>query len=155
MLCKIWGFHGDGYEECGLLGYKNPVHTSQEKYYVSGTEPSRLMLSDLRFPRRWLWKMPSSGMLRSVALVRTDISEERQFLQESQGVTSHKTAFLWTELFIIIRKCFFPFKYKWMWTFIHIVYRYSYDSCYATFLVGRVMNTHAKYTQSRLWSQDS
>jgi hypothetical protein len=22
MLCKIWGFHGDDYEECRLLGYK-------------------------------------------------------------------------------------------------------------------------------------
>jgi hypothetical protein len=24
VLCKIWGFHGGGYEECRLLGYKNP-----------------------------------------------------------------------------------------------------------------------------------
>jgi hypothetical protein len=22
-LCKIWGFHGDGFEECRLLGYTN------------------------------------------------------------------------------------------------------------------------------------
>jgi hypothetical protein len=32
------------YEECRLLGNKNPVHTSQETHYVSATEPSRLML---------------------------------------------------------------------------------------------------------------
>jgi hypothetical protein len=42
--CKIWGFRGGDYEECCLLGYKYPVHTSQEKHYVSATEPSRLML---------------------------------------------------------------------------------------------------------------
>jgi hypothetical protein len=28
MLCKILGFHGGDYEECRLLGYKNPVRTS-------------------------------------------------------------------------------------------------------------------------------
>jgi hypothetical protein len=43
-LCKICGFHGGDYEECRLLGYENPVHTSQETHYVSATEPSRLML---------------------------------------------------------------------------------------------------------------
>jgi hypothetical protein len=32
------------YEECRLLGYKNPVRTSQETHYVSITEPSQLML---------------------------------------------------------------------------------------------------------------
>jgi hypothetical protein len=31
-------------EECGLLGYRNPVRTSQETHYVSATEPSQLML---------------------------------------------------------------------------------------------------------------
>jgi hypothetical protein len=30
MLCKISGFHGCDYVECRLLGYKNPVSTSQE-----------------------------------------------------------------------------------------------------------------------------
>jgi hypothetical protein len=44
MLCKIWGFHGGDYEECRLLGYKNPARTSQETHYVSVIEPSRLML---------------------------------------------------------------------------------------------------------------
>jgi hypothetical protein len=32
------------YEECRLLGHKNPVHTSQEAQYVFATEPSWLML---------------------------------------------------------------------------------------------------------------
>jgi hypothetical protein len=44
MLCKIWGSHGGDYEECRLLGYKNPVRTSQETYYLSATKTSRLML---------------------------------------------------------------------------------------------------------------
>jgi hypothetical protein len=43
MLCKIWGFHGSNYEECRLMGYKNPVRTSQETHYVSTTELSQLM----------------------------------------------------------------------------------------------------------------
>jgi hypothetical protein len=33
---------------------------------------------DLRFSRRWLWSMPYFGMLRYVARVRTDVSEERK-----------------------------------------------------------------------------
>jgi hypothetical protein len=44
MLCKTWDFHGGDYEECRLLGYKNPVRTSQETHYVSATEPTQLML---------------------------------------------------------------------------------------------------------------
>jgi hypothetical protein len=44
LPCKIWGFCGDDYEEFRLLGYKNPVRTSQETHYVSTTELSRLML---------------------------------------------------------------------------------------------------------------
>jgi hypothetical protein len=32
------------YEECRLLGYKNPVRTSQETHYISTTESSQLML---------------------------------------------------------------------------------------------------------------
>jgi hypothetical protein len=35
---------GYDYEECRLLWYKNPVHTSQETHYVTITEPSWLML---------------------------------------------------------------------------------------------------------------
>jgi hypothetical protein len=30
MLYKIWGFHGGDYQKYHLLGYKYPVHTSQE-----------------------------------------------------------------------------------------------------------------------------
>jgi hypothetical protein len=44
MLRKILGFYGGDYEECRLLGYKNPVRTSQETHYISATGSSRLML---------------------------------------------------------------------------------------------------------------
>jgi hypothetical protein len=37
-------FHGCGYEECRLLGYKNPVRTSHETGYLSATEFSRMLL---------------------------------------------------------------------------------------------------------------
>jgi hypothetical protein len=46
-VCKIWGFYGGDYEECPLLGYKNPVPTSQETHYVCATESSRLILCKL------------------------------------------------------------------------------------------------------------
>jgi hypothetical protein len=46
MLCKICGFHGGNYEECRLLGYSNPVRTSQGTY-TSATESSRLMLCNI------------------------------------------------------------------------------------------------------------
>jgi hypothetical protein len=44
VACKTWGFHGGDYEECCLLGYKNPVRTSQKTHYVSIREFSQLML---------------------------------------------------------------------------------------------------------------
>jgi hypothetical protein len=42
--CKIGDFHGGDYGERRLLGYKNPVRTSQETHYVSATEANQLML---------------------------------------------------------------------------------------------------------------
>jgi hypothetical protein len=36
--------HGGDYEECRLLGYKNPVRTSQETHHVSATDSTQLML---------------------------------------------------------------------------------------------------------------
>jgi hypothetical protein len=67
IVSMIWGFYGGDYVECCLLGYKNPVRTSQDTHYISATEPSQLILyKGLRFSRRWLWRMPSSWTLRSV-----------------------------------------------------------------------------------------
>jgi hypothetical protein len=42
--CKIWGSRGGDYEECRLLGHRNPIRTSHETHYVSATDSSRLML---------------------------------------------------------------------------------------------------------------
>jgi hypothetical protein len=44
ILRNVWGFNGRDYEECRLLGYKNPVRTSQETPHISATESSQLML---------------------------------------------------------------------------------------------------------------
>jgi hypothetical protein len=41
---KICSSHGGHYEECRLLGYKNPARTSQETNYVSAIELSKSML---------------------------------------------------------------------------------------------------------------
>jgi hypothetical protein len=41
-MYTIWGFYGSDYEECRLLGYKNPVRTSQETHYVSAKVPSQV-----------------------------------------------------------------------------------------------------------------
>jgi hypothetical protein len=41
-ICRIWGFHGEDYEECRLLAYKTPVRTSEETHYVSTTEPKQV-----------------------------------------------------------------------------------------------------------------
>jgi hypothetical protein len=44
MICKIESFHGDTYEECRLLEYRNSVRTSEETYYMSTTEAKRLII---------------------------------------------------------------------------------------------------------------
>jgi hypothetical protein len=44
---NMWGSHSDHYEECRLLGYKNPLLTSQETHYLYATESSRLILSKI------------------------------------------------------------------------------------------------------------
>jgi hypothetical protein len=51
------------------------------------------MWSPLNSKQSLARRVPSSGMLRSVTLVRTDVSEERRFLQEPHGLTSQKTTF--------------------------------------------------------------
>jgi hypothetical protein len=40
----------------------------------------------LRFSRLWLWRMPFSGMLRRVALVRIDVSEEISRLLDAASI---------------------------------------------------------------------
>jgi hypothetical protein len=40
---KIWGFHGGDYGQCRLLGYKNPVRTSQETHLRYRAQPVNAM----------------------------------------------------------------------------------------------------------------
>jgi hypothetical protein len=54
--------------------------------------------------------MLSSGMLRHVDLIRTDVSEQDQFLQDSNGTTSQKTAF-----FIVTALKISNPKYQWVY----------------------------------------
>jgi hypothetical protein len=70
------GFHGSDYEECDLLGYKNPVHTWQETHYVSATEPSLLMLCKICGFHGSDYEECHLGMLQHVAVVRTDVLKE-------------------------------------------------------------------------------
>jgi hypothetical protein len=56
MLCKIWGFYGNDYEECRLLGYNYRVLTSEKTHYVSVTEPSRLMLHNIWSSHGWSYE---------------------------------------------------------------------------------------------------
>jgi hypothetical protein len=115
ILCKIWGFHGDDFEECYLVGYKNSSSyltwdTLRLRYRAQAVN----CIPDLRFLRRWLWRMPSSGMLHlwhaacfgcyillTLFLARRSLSPwlwrrcvlpKRRFLQASHGVTSKKKA---------------------------------------------------------------
>jgi hypothetical protein len=77
MLCKIWNFHGGCYEEYRLLGYKNQGRTSHKTVLLRCRDQPINAMQDLRFPRRLLWTKSSFWMLRRVALVRTDFSDER------------------------------------------------------------------------------
>jgi hypothetical protein len=47
LQCKVWDFDGGDYEECRLLGYKNPVRTSQETHYVNAADSSQLILCNI------------------------------------------------------------------------------------------------------------
>jgi hypothetical protein len=82
MLCKIWGFHGSDYEERHLLGFKNPVLTSQETHYVSATESSQLMLCKI-------WGIHGSDYEECRILG----CYAEWFLEESHGVICKKTTF--------------------------------------------------------------
>jgi hypothetical protein len=107
MLCKIWVFHGDDYEECRLPGYRNPVRTSQGTHYVSVTKSSRLMLCKIwsflggdyeecrlrECDVAWIMWEPMFRMIVSPWWLRRYVFPKCLLLQEPHGVTSQKIAF--------------------------------------------------------------
>jgi hypothetical protein len=52
FLCKICGVHGADYEDWRLLGYINPVRTSQETLRLRYRVQPVNAMSDFRFSRR-------------------------------------------------------------------------------------------------------
>jgi hypothetical protein len=78
-----WKNHCEGH----VTTQKRWLFMLQSRHCWTSTEVDALMAYDSfhvygkrwctwRFSRRWLWRMPSSVMLRRVALVRTNVSEE-------------------------------------------------------------------------------
>jgi hypothetical protein len=57
-----------------------PIHNSRRANHQLSRQNliprTDRMMKDLRFSRRWRWRIASSGMLRRVALVSNDVSEE-------------------------------------------------------------------------------
>jgi hypothetical protein len=76
MLCKIWGFHGGDNEECRLLGYRNPVRTSQETHYFSATGSSQLILCKIWGFNGGEYEECRLLWCYAVSLIRTNVSEE-------------------------------------------------------------------------------
>jgi hypothetical protein len=77
-FCTISGSPDSDHEECRPVGYKPPVRTSQETHYVFATQPSQLMpCKNSGFHGNDCEEIMSSGMLRRVALIRNEVSEER------------------------------------------------------------------------------
>jgi hypothetical protein len=73
---------GGDYEERRLVGYKNPVRTSQETHHVSTTEPRQLMLCEI--------SSFHSGDYEECRLLGCYVM---WLIHEPHGVTSQKTAF--------------------------------------------------------------
>jgi hypothetical protein len=71
------------FEVCTAVTMKNDVswHITPTSYLKGDTlrlryrvQPANAMYSqDLRFLQQWLWRMPSTGMLRRVAFVKSDV----------------------------------------------------------------------------------
>lgn len=50
-------------------------------------------LAGFTFSQRWVWRVPTSGMICRAALVKCDVPPKHRLLQEPHSETSQKTAF--------------------------------------------------------------
>jgi hypothetical protein len=108
-----------GHEFCGtwvwewLREYLIIRNPQLSKYNFNGREnknwlhvpdggPTPGQMSRLNVGRN-IRRMPSSGMLCHVGLVRTDVPLKRQFSQEPYGVTFQKMAFFIVKFYTVIR----------------------------------------------------
>jgi hypothetical protein len=76
MLCKIRGFHVCDNEDCRILGYKNPVRTSQETHYFSAIGSSQLMLCKIRGFHVYDYEECRLLRCHRMGLIRAHVSEE-------------------------------------------------------------------------------
>jgi hypothetical protein len=75
-LCKMWGIHGGDYEECRLLGYKNPVRLLVTANIVPSSPilVTQMMMDAIRssetsvLTRATRLNIPEDGMLHGQAL---------------------------------------------------------------------------------------
>jgi hypothetical protein len=104
----------DGMLHKGLLCFwKSPIPSYFQNNELFEKRKLIQVMWPLRFSRRWLWRIPSSGMRRSVDLVLTDVltlvprsriilpwrwrqyvPPKRRLTQDLHGAISQKTAFL-------------------------------------------------------------
>jgi hypothetical protein len=104
MICKKWRFPAGDYEEYRLLGYKNPVRTSQETHYLSRDQPVNsiqiTVFHGSDYEECCLLGCGAVSLFRNRRLVpklfspwrwRRYIPPKRRFLQEPHAITSHNT----------------------------------------------------------------
>jgi hypothetical protein len=109
---RFEGFTAVAMNSVSIWDIKNPVRTSQETRYVSTTEINRLMLwkncGSHSGDYEECWRVLSSGMLRRVALVRTDDSEEQRNIREDDVLHCHRREnlkfYIWRILFSEFRR---------------------------------------------------
>jgi hypothetical protein len=95
VLYKIFSFHGGDYEECRLLGYKNPFRTSQGTHYFSTTESSQLMLCKIcSFHGDDYEECRRLGCSAVWALLKPMFRPKRRFLQDPHAVKIRKEGIL-------------------------------------------------------------
>jgi hypothetical protein len=93
--------YGTGFDRCGRrnsvmgLRYRLPRFSLQapDTRDVQQGTPCIQLGPCFPYKQKQTGRMVSSGLLRRVAIVRTDVSEEPRFLQEPHGVTTQKTPF--------------------------------------------------------------